>query len=48
MEGIRLQMSAPIEELRHQDYKGRRIHIEISDNAGNVLSLKMDIGVHKD
>lgn len=48
MEGIRLQMSAPIEELKHQDYKGKRIHIEISDDAGNVLSLKMDIGVHKD
>ena len=41
-------MSAPIEELKHQDYKGKRIHIEISDDAGNVLSLKMDIGVHKD
>lgn len=26
----------------------KRIHIEISDAAGNVLSLKMDIGVHKD
>ncbi len=48
MEGIRLQMSAPIEELKHQDYKGKRTHIEILDDAGNVLSLKMDIGVHKD
>lgn len=48
IDGIYLRMSAPIEELRHQDYKGKRIHIEISDDAGNVLSLKMDIGVHKD
>lgn len=48
IEGIQLRMSAPIEELKHQDYKGKRIHIEISDDAGNVLSLKMDIGVHKD
>lgn len=48
IDGIRLRMSAPIEELKHQDYKGKRIHIEISDDFGNVLSLKMDIGVHKD
>lgn len=48
IEGIQLRMSEPIEELKHQDYKGKRIHIEISDDAGNVLSLKMDIGVHKD
>ena len=48
IEGIHLRMSAPIEELKHQDYKGKRIHIEISDDAGNLLSLKMDIGVHKD
>lgn len=48
IDGIRLQISAPIEELKHQDYKGKRIHIEVSDDIGNVLSLKMDIGVHKD
>jgi len=48
IDGIRLEISAPIEELKHQDYKGKRIHIDISDDIGNVLSLKMDIGVHKD
>lgn len=48
IEGIQLRITAPIEELKHQDYKGKRIHIEISDDAGNILSLKMDIGVHKD
>ncbi len=48
IDGIRLRIAAPIEELRHQDYKGKRIHIEILDDFGNVLSLKMDIGVHKD
>lgn len=48
IDGIHLRMSEPIEELKHRDYKGKRIHIEISDDAGNVLSLKMDIGVHKD
>lgn len=48
IEGIRLHRSAPIEELKHQDYKGKRIHIDIMDDYQNVLSLKMDIGIHKD
>ncbi len=48
IDGIRLYRSAPIEELKHQDYKGKRVHIGIKDDYENVLSLKMDIGVHKD
>lgn len=48
LEGIQLKIEAPIEELKHQDYKGKRIYIEVSDTDGNVLSSKMDIGVHKD
>lgn len=48
LEGIQLKITSPIEELKHQDYKGKRIHIEVSDTEGNVLSSKMDIGVHKD
>ncbi|MEG0963607.1 MAG: nucleotidyl transferase AbiEii/AbiGii toxin family protein [Lachnospiraceae bacterium] len=48
LEGIQLKIEAPIEELKHQDYKGKRIYIEVSDSDGNVLSSKMDIGVHKD
>ena len=47
IEGIQLKIEAPIEELKHQDYKGKRIYIEISDTDGNVLSSKMDIGVHR-
>ena len=48
IDGLIMQMSGFIEELKHQDYKGKRIDIVISDDFGNVLSLKMDIGVHKD
>lgn len=48
LEGIRLKINAPVEELKHQDYKGKRVHIEVSDNEGNVLSVKVDVGVHKD
>lgn len=48
LEGIHLKITELIEELKHQDYKGKRVYIEISDVEGNVLTLKMDIGVHKD
>ena len=48
IEDVYLKISSPIEELRHRDYRGKRINIEVSDEAGNILSSKMDIGVHKD
>ncbi len=38
----------PIKKLHHQDYDGKRVFIEISDNFGNVFPTKLDIGVHKD
>lgn len=37
-----------IEELKQQDYCGKRIHIKISDTYGNSLISKIDLGVHKD
>ena len=36
-----------IEELRQQDYHGKRIYIEISDMDNYLLQSKIDIGVHK-
>lgn len=48
LDGICLKIVSPIEDLKHQDYKGKRIYIEVSDDGGNVLTTKMDIGVHKD
>ena len=48
LEGIYLRITSPIDELRHQDYKGKRVYIEVSDDEGNILSSKIDIGVHKD
>lgn len=48
LDGIHVRCVAPIEELKHQDYKGKRIQIEVSDDEGNLLTSKMDIGVHKD
>jgi len=35
-------------ELSHEDYKGKRIVIELIDSYNNILSCPIDIGVHKD
>ena len=48
LDGVQLKITEPIEELKHQDYKGKRVHIEVSDDGGNALNVKVDIGVHKD
>lgn len=46
--GIRFRRIAPYEELRQQDYRGRRAHIEISDASGYSVQSKIDFGVQKD
>ena len=48
LEGLDIIIGGPIIELNHQDYKGKRVTITITDEHTNSLSLKMDIGVHKD
>ena len=45
---IKIKITSPIKKLHHQDYDGKRVFIEISDNFENVFSTKLDIGVHKD
>ncbi len=45
---LMLQMNRPIKKLKHQDYDGKRIFIDISDDYGNKIEGKLDIGVHKD
>ncbi len=45
---IKIKIISPIKKLHHQDYDGKRVFIEISDNFGNSFSTKLDIGVHKD
>ena len=37
-----------IEELRHEDYKGKTTDVEIVDNFNNKIEIKVDIGVHSD
>ena len=45
---IKVKITAPIKKLHHQDYDGKRVFIEISDNFGSSFPAKLDIGVHKD
>jgi hypothetical protein len=45
---IAIALNGDIEELKHQDYKGKRVHIRVSDAAGTTIDTKLDIGVHKD
>lgn len=47
-DGITLELMEPIIELKHQDYRGKRVFVKIIDAEGNELDSKIDIGVHKD
>lgn len=47
IEGIEIKIVGKIEDLRHQDYNGKRVHVNIEDSFGNSLFSKIDIGVHK-
>lgn len=47
-EGIHISLKGPIIELNHKDYKGKRAFVKITDEYGNSLESKIDIGVHKD
>lgn len=46
--GILIRIDGPIEELKHQDYDGKRVHVTVSDKAGNSVRTKLDVGVHAD
>ena len=48
VDGLDIKLEGDITELKHQDYKGKRIHISITDKEGTIVSLKMDVGVHND
>lgn len=46
LEGIRIEVKGPIEELSQQEYRGKRVYITITDDTGYVLKSKLDLGVH--
>lgn len=46
LDGIKIVRKGDIEALKQQDYKGKRVFIEISDSFGNKIPSKIDFGVH--
>ena len=46
LDGIHIRISSEIEELRQQDYRGKRVYVEITDDTGDSISSKIDLGVH--
>ena len=46
LDGIRIERFGNIDELKQQEYKGRRIRIKIRDSSGHELESKIDLGVH--
>lgn len=46
-EGIQIKILGKPENLKHQDYKGKRLFVDIEDKFGNRLTSKIDFGVHK-
>ncbi|MEG1008896.1 MAG: nucleotidyl transferase AbiEii/AbiGii toxin family protein [Clostridia bacterium] len=45
---IEIKIIGTIKPLSHQDYNGKRVHVELSDEFNNKIQAKLDIGVHKD
>lgn len=46
IDGIILARKGEIEELKQQDYHGKRVFIEVTDSFGNTIISKLDLGVH--
>ncbi len=47
LEDIHIRQTGIITELKQQDYHGKRVLVEITDNAGDSIDSKIDLGVHK-
>ena len=43
---VMLEIVGPIEDLKHQDYHGKRVHLRITDGSGTSMDTKLDLGVH--
>ncbi len=47
IDGLKIEMYGNLEELRQQDYHGKRAYIRITDSFGFEVTTKVDFGVHK-
>jgi len=45
-DGVKISIVAPIEELNHQEYHGKRVILELCDQQSTRIGTKLDIGVH--
>lgn len=45
-EEFRFNINGKIEDLKQQDYHGKRVHIKITDSTSYSVDTKIDIGVH--
>ena len=46
LESLTLKRKGDLEELKQQDYHGKRVYIEITDEFQNRIYSKLDLGVH--
>ena len=47
LKGITITRIGKIQELSQQDYHGKRVLIRITDEFGNAIDSKIDLGVHR-
>lgn len=41
-----IRIDGPVQELKQHEYKGKRINLVLTDNEGQSIKTKVDIGVH--
>ncbi|MCF0124630.1 MAG: nucleotidyl transferase AbiEii/AbiGii toxin family protein [Clostridia bacterium] len=46
LDGITKKRKGEIEELKQQDYHGKRVYLSISDSFNHVITSKLDLDVH--
>ena len=46
LDDLTITIAGSFIELNQQDYKGKRIYLNISDSFNNIIGTKIDIGVH--
>ena len=44
--GVTIKRVGDIQDLKHQDYHGKRVILSLTDDEGGSLQYKLDIGVH--
>lgn len=47
LEDIHIRQTGVITQLKQQDYHGKRVFVVISDETGDFIESKIDLGVHK-